>query len=78
MARRGRPSRRAGSPPSVQLAQVVGLVLLLVMIVLFRDRIAGSASLFLGAFDSPDIIVQQPDAGTNEAKTVDAPPSETP
>lgn len=72
MARRGRTRPRSKANTSVQLAQVVGLVLLLVMIILFRDKVAGTASVVLSGFDSPDIQVEETKEGT-EKKTEESP-----
>lgn len=61
MARRPR-SRGRRSSPGVQLIQIAGLVLILVMILLFRDQIGAGAGAFFGSFDSED--VQLPEEGT--------------
>lgn len=51
---RRRRSRREGNS-GVQLIQIIGLGLVLVMILLFRDEIAGGAGNFLGGFGSEDV-----------------------
>ncbi len=50
--RRPKPKR---SNTGVQLAQVVGLVILLTMILLFRDKISFVAGSVLGGFESEDL-----------------------
>jgi len=68
MARRPRrrPSRSSAGAQAIQIA---GLVLILVMILLFRDQISAGAGAFFGSFDSEDVQLpeeQAPDAGHAE------------
>lgn len=62
---RRRRGRRKGSPnTSVILAQIVGLGLILVMILFFRDQIAGGAGKFLDSMGaSEDVQVSGAPAG---------------
>ena len=50
--RRPKPKR---SNTTMQLAQVVGLLILLTMILLFRDKISFVAGSVLGGFESEDL-----------------------
>ncbi len=54
-------SRRARVNSKLQFAQIVGLVLALVMLLMFKDRIAGNAGAFLDAFGPPPQDLKVPD-----------------
>lgn len=80
MARRYRRRRSRGSS-GVQLVQIAGLGLILVMILMFRDQIGAGAGAFFGSFDSEDVQLPEetasapnanptpPDAGSTDAST---------
>ncbi len=64
MARRRRRRGRKRNSPGLQLVQILGLALVLVMIILFRDEIGGGAGKFFGAFGSEDVqLPEEADAG---------------
>jgi len=53
--RRTRRPKKKRASTTVQLAQVVGLIILLTMILLFRDKISFVAGSVLGEVESPDL-----------------------
>lgn len=75
MARRPMRRRGNGSNPAVQLVQIVGLVLVLVIILLFRDKIGLSAGNFFGAFDSEDVTLPEEAGSTTGAEPSTAAPA---
>lgn len=64
MTRRSRKRRRS-STRSAELIQIVGLTLVLVMVLLFRDEIAGGAGALFDSMGPEDVTLpeEQPDAG---------------
>ncbi len=72
MVRRRRSTPRGG--PGVQLAQIAALVLVLVMILMFRDKIGATAGAFLGAFDSQDVQLPE-EQNSTAAQPESAPPA---
>jgi len=69
---RRRRRRKSSRNTTLELAQIVGLGLLLLMIILFRDEIAGGAGHFLDAFGNSEDIRVGADAGTPDAGRRDA------
>ena len=74
MARRGR-RRASRATAGVQLIQIAGLGLLLVIILLFRDNIGEGAGNFFGTFGSEDVQLPEeqpataPERGQSDAGT---------
>lgn len=54
-------SRRGRVNSKLQFAQIVGLAFALVMLLMFKDRIAGNAGAFLDAFGPPTQDLKVPD-----------------
>ncbi len=69
MARRRRSSRRQ-SQTGVQLVQILGLGVILLIILLFRDEVADNAGKFFGVMGSDDVqVTLESDAGTPASAT---------
>ena len=79
MARRRRGHRRRMPNSSVILVQIVGLGLILLMILFFRDQIAGGAGKFLdGMGASEDVQVEtderKEELGSGPGSAIEGPP----
>lgn len=73
MSRTRRPKPKRGNT-TVQLAQVVGLLILLTMILLFRDKISMVAGSVLGGFESEDLKKNpKPESLKSDKDTLDKP-----
>lgn len=71
MARRSRRRRRTPNT-GAHLIQILGLAVLLVMIVLFRDQIAGGAGDFFDALGSEDVQLPEERTSAQELGGTDA------
>ena len=70
--RRRRSFRRQRANNALQLAQIGTLLVVLVMLLAFRDRIAENAGAFLGAFSAGDDLRVEADMGSQADAAADA------